>query len=198
MNNRCKKIMQIGIIILFLQVPYMSHAQIDYKKNNFGIKYFGFSIHPKGDKQAYLMPYKLDKHGVFIVNFGTIVSYQHNLYKDLVSIKVAQGFYSDSGGLPSGHTHIGFRIMCFEKSKHSIIFGFGPTLVYRKNWNCKPGYVTTGLFKEYKNIQYKFVWYGGEIEYNYQLNDKIDLNANFLPGYPLIMSFGFGMRMWIK
>ena len=198
MDKRCRKILQIGFIIVLLSFPMQSKAQVTYRKNNFGIKYFGFSIHPKGDKQAHLMPYKLDKNGVFILNFGTIVSYQHNVYKDLISVKIAQGFYSDSGGLPSGHTHIGFRIMCLEKNKHSLLFGFGPTLVYRKNWNCKPGYVTTGLFKEYKNIQYKFVWYGGEIEYNYKLNDKIDLNANFLPGYPLIMSFGFGMRMWLN
>lgn len=163
---------------------------------NFGVKYFGLSMHPKGDKQANLMPHKLDDKGVFVVNFGTILSFQQFIYRELVSVKVAQGIYTDSGGLPSGHTHVGFRTVFFEKGKNNISLGFGPTLIYRRNWNVKEGYVSTGLFKESGNIQYKLVMYGGEFEYNRYLNEHFDLSVNFLPGYPLVMSLGVGIRWW--
>lgn len=165
-------------------------------QHNIGIKYFGFSIHPKGDAQAHLMPNKLDKNARYIVNFGGILSYQKFIYRDLVSIKFAQGIYTDSGGLLSGHTHLGFRIVFLESGKNNLSLGFGPTLIYRENWKKKEGYVSTGLFKESGNLQYKTIWYGGEFEYNRFINEQLDLSVNFLPGYPLVMSFGVGLRWW--
>lgn len=167
-------------------------------QSNIGFKYFGFTIHPRGDEQAHLMPYRLDKKGVFVPNVGGILSFQKNVFQDIVSVKFAQGFYTDSGGLPSGHTHIGFRLVFFQKKKHTLLFGFGPTWIYRRNWNVKEGYVSTGIFEDRGKIQYKYVWYGGEIEYDYQINDKLDFSMNFLPGYPLVLSFGFGVRYWLN
>jgi len=163
-----------------------------------GIKYFGISLHPKGDPQYRLMPYRLDNKGYVVVNFGGIVSYEYFLYRQLFSIKFAQGFYSDSGGYPSGHTHIGFRAALAKGKRGTLSFGFGPTFIYRKSWRFKEGYHDTGLFKTIGKVQHKFVWYGGEIEYNRQLSNRLDLSVHFLPGYPLVMSFGAGVRYWVR
>ncbi len=182
---------QLLFALIILLIAGSTSAQ-----SNVGVKYFGFSIHPKGDAQADLMPYKLDKKGKYILNFGTILSYQKFIYRDLISVKFAQGIYTDSGGLLSGHTHLGFRVVFLEKGKNNFSMGFGPTLIYRRNWNIKEGYVSTGLFEESGKIQYKFVWYGGEFEYNRFINEHLDLSVNFLPGYPLVMSFGVGVRWW--
>ena len=178
-------------VAALLGISITSSAQ-----HNFGIKYFGLSMHPRGDEQSHLMPYRLDDRGVLVVNFGGIASYQKYVYTNLLSFKLAQGIYTDSGGLISGHTHLGFRFRFIERGRHSAMFGFGPTMVYRRSWKVKEGYESTGLFKEKGNVQYLFVWYGGEIEYNYLLSDKLDLSINFLPGYPLVMSFGVGLRYW--
>lgn len=182
------------LFFLFLFGGLIAHN--GFGQHNFGIKYFGLTIHPKGEKQPELMPYKLDRKAVYVVNFGTILSYQQYIYRDILSIKLAQGVYSDSGGLLAGHTHIGPRIQFFKGKNFEVLFGFGPTLIYRRNWNIKPGYEPSGLFKEKGNVQYKYVWYGGEFEFNQRLNEKFDLSVHILPGYPRIVSFGFGIRYW--
>jgi len=166
-------------------------------QGNVGLKYFGFTVHPKGDEQAHLMPKRLDAEGVFIPNVGGIISYQHQVFQDLLSVKFAQGLYTDSGNLLAGHTHIGFRLVFYENNRHSFLFGFGPTWIYRENWKVKEGYEPSGIFEDRGKYQYKFIWYGGELEYNYWLKDNLDLSVNFLPGYPLVMSFGVGVRYWI-
>ncbi|TXC75599.1 fatty acid desaturase family protein [Luteibaculum oceani] len=196
MNPLCNslrrgKVLRAAAVVVFLVFGGISQAQ-----HNFGLKYFGLSMHPKGDPQAHLMPYRLDDRAVLVVNFGGIASFERYVYSNLLSIKLAQGLYTDSGGLISGHTHIGFRAKFLERKRHSMILGFGPTFIYRRNWNKKPGYESTGLFRESGNIQHKFVWYGGEIEYNYQVSDQWDMSVNFLPGYPLVMSIGVGVRYW--
>lgn len=44
-------------------------------QNNIGIKYFGLSIHPKGEHEnSFLMPNKLDKNGYLVMNFINIMN----------------------------------------------------------------------------------------------------------------------------
>lgn len=184
------------IIVAIIMSCASLYAQGEY---NFGLKYYGLSIHPGGDKQAHLMPYKLDPKGVATISWGGIASFQKFIFRNLISIKLAQGVYTDSGGVLAGHTHLGFRLELLQAGKHQLNFGFGPTLIYRKNWyTVKEGYQSTGLFKESedKQIQYKFVWYGGEIEYNYAINEHWDISAHILPGYPILVAFGVGLRYW--
>ncbi|MGB0166675.1 MAG: fatty acid desaturase [Luteibaculum sp.] len=180
-----------ALVLILLYASLSLSAQ-----HNFGFKYFGLSIHPSGDEQADLMPHRLDDNGVLVMNFGGIISYQKYFLSDLLSFKVAQGIYSDCGGMLSGHTHIGFRATFLQRGRHSALLGFGPTFIYRRNWNKKPDYEPTGIFKESGDLQYKFVFYGGEVEYNYQVNEKFDLSIHFLPGYPIVMSLGVGFRYW--
>lgn len=166
-------------------------------QSNFGVKYFGLSIHPNGDKQANLMPYKLDNQGKYVFNFGIIASYQKYILDDFLSVKFAQGIYSDCGGLISGHTHLGFRLSIINNAKHELLFGFGPTFIYRKNWKTAyPDYEDTGIFSSKGNTQQKFVWYGGELEYDFKISKHWDISTHILPGYPLVVSIGVGVRYW--
>ena len=60
-------------------------------QNNIGIKYFGLSIHPKGEHEnSFLMPNKLDKNGYLVMNFGAVVSYEYFIVEERVSLKIAQ------------------------------------------------------------------------------------------------------------
>jgi hypothetical protein len=75
--------------------------------------------------------------------------------------------------------------------------GLGPFFYYRKNWKTFPEYVDEGYFKDTRNgkWQTKFVWYGGELEYNYPLQERLDLSINFFPGIPVVYALAPGVRM---
>lgn len=165
-------------------------------QNSIGLKFFGLSIHPKGEKEnAFLMPNKLDKNGVFVMNFGGVVSYEYFIFKDIVSVKAIQSLYSDCAARLGGFSHIGVRATIFKKGKHTFSGGIGPTIIYRRNWLDLDGYVNKNRFKGNKNSkwQHLFLWYGGEFEYKYSINEKFDISGSFVPGYPDLMSLSLGM-----
>lgn len=181
--------------ILFLLLFALTSNSIG--QNNFGVKYFGLTLHPKGEKvNAFLMPNKLDKNAYFVLNFGARISYEHFFYKDVFSVKIIQALYSDCAARLGGFSHIGLRGRIFKINKHSLSGGIGPTLVFRKNWLELEGYINPNRFKgDYNNKwQHLFLWYGGEFEYKYQLNEKFDFAASFVPGYPDLMSLSFGIN----
>jgi len=167
-------------------------------QNNIGIKYFGRSIHPKGEHEnSFLMPNKLDKNGYLVMNFGAVVSYEYFIVEERVSLKIAQALYSDCAARLGGFTHIGIRGRILKKGKHTISGGIGPTIVYRRNWLELDGYINQNRFKgdEDDKWQYLFLWYGGEFEYKYAINNKVDVTSSFVPGYPDLMSLSFGISI---
>jgi hypothetical protein len=184
-----------------LRVLFLLLASINLAKaqDNVGLRFVFGTLHPQGDKMAFLMPNKLDENAVAVLNWGFIGSYQRYIYKKRFSLKVAQGAYSDCARLFAGHTHLGFRVNFLNGRKHSLEFGFGPTFVYRESWNRFEGYIQdTKLLKNTKNWQWNFVWYGGELEYDYSISKNLDLNINCIPGYPKFFTFAVGARYWLR
>ncbi len=170
-----------------------------YAQDNIGLRFLFSTIHPDGDDMAFLMPNRLDKRANIVLNWGFIGSYQRYVYRKRIALKFAQGAYSDCANLFAGHTHLGFRLNVLNGKKHYLEVGFGPTLVYRETWRKLDGYVQqTKLLKNSKNWQYNFVWYGGEIEYDYAINKNLNLNINCIPGYPDFMTFAVGVRYWLR
>ncbi len=176
-------------IFIILVVNSQSSAQ-----SAVGVKFFGLSIHPNGDPNAFLMPRKLDKEGVFVVNLGAEITYEKFLVRDDFSLKAVQAFYSDCAAQPGGFTHLGLRGKILKRSRSAVYGGIGPTLVYRKNWGLLAGYEDPGYFagREDASLQYKFLWYGGELEYSYRVSDKLRFAISFIPGYPKLMSLAVG------
>lgn len=183
-------------ILLFLFSISYSNAQ-----DNIGLKYFGISIHPKGEKaNQHLMPRKLDKDAYIVINLGAMASYEKFIYHDAISLKVVQALYSDCASRLGGFSHIGIRFKIFKSNKHSLYGGLGPTFIYRRNWLMLDGYVNRNRFKgnEKNDFQYMFLWYGGEFEYSYQLSKKFAFSSTFIPGYPDLMSLSFGMKFFLQ
>jgi hypothetical protein len=177
---------------------YLSTFSINAQSYNIGIKYFGLSFHPLGAYNNELMPLKFDPKGIFVLDVGAMASFEKYLWKDFISIKVAQAFYGDCILQFAGFSHIGFRIKIFTIGKHNLNGGIGPTLIYRKNWYDIDGYDDTfSFFNGSKNDywQWRFLWYGGEFEYNYNLLKNIDLSITFIPGFPDLVAFAFGIRI---
>ena len=166
-------------------------------QNNVGIKLFGLSIHPKGERaNAFLMPRKLDKNAYLVMNVGGILSYEHFVFRDILSIKTANALYSDCAARLGGFFHIGIRGTIIKSGRHVLNGGIGPTLVFRRNWLELDGYVNPNRFKGGlgEKWQYLFLWYGGEFEYKYALNKKIDFAVSFVPGYPDLMNLSMGIN----
>lgn len=184
-----------GILYLFFILLVLNSPS--WAQSALGVKFFGLSIHPDGDPNAFLMPRKLDKDGVLVLNLGAEITYEKFLVRDDFSVKAVQAFYSDCAAQPGGFTHVGLRGKILKKNRSSVYGGIGPTLIYRKNWGLLADYEDPGYFagKEDGELQYKFLWYGGELEYSYRVSDKLILAASFIPGYPKLMSLALGVTI---
>lgn len=185
--------MFLVLFILCSQCPVLAQGNAALK-NAVTVKFFGLSGHLKQAKNPSLFPNRLDDKGIFVLNLGGIVGYERFVWRDRISIRLEQGLYADCAAELAGFTHLGWRGVILKKGRHSVNGGFGPTLVYRQDWNKMQDYEDDGYFKRSGNWQYKFYWYGGEFEYNYMLKHGTELSINMVPGLPELISVGVGVR----
>lgn len=184
------------LLVVFLLCTLTIQAQ-----DNIGVKYFGLSFHPLGEKDnARLMPNRLDKNAYLVLNLGGEVMYEKFVYRDILSIKVIQALYADCAERLGGFSHIGIRGTILKSGRHTLAGGLGPTLVFRRDWNDLNGYVDQKRFKSSpaSGYQYLFLWYGGEFEYKYNFHGKWDAAVSFVPGYPDLMSLAVGISRKLK
>lgn len=189
----------LNLILLICTTTACFHASA---QSNVSLKYFGLTMHPFGDKTAYLQPYKLDNNARFVLNFGGFASYEKYLWEEIISVKAMQGVFTDCSGGMAGVTHLGLRISG-EKGRHRLGIGLGPTFFYREDWNRFEGYTDSGFMKRANNrwlgpLQYKFFWYGVEIEYDYRLGNRTDLSVGFTPGFPFVFTWSVGAKYWLS
>lgn len=191
--KRLKRILLIGFILLI--VPHLR------SQTAFNLRYVGITVHPFGDDQASIQPYKLDKRAVLVANFGVLAAAEHFVWEDIVSVKLLQGLFSDCSAGWAAVTHVGVRGLIFEKKNHRILFGLGPAYYYRQDWNRFPGYEDRGFFNRsttaFGPVQHKLFWYACEFEYDYKFGEKIDFNVGFTPGAPLALIFSAGLKYWL-
>jgi hypothetical protein len=143
------------------------------------------------------MPLKFDQRGIFVLNLGVEICVEYFIYKDIVSVKFIQALYADCCQKFGGFTHLGLRGRIFKFGQHSLYGGIGPTFIYRKNWYALEGYDDSFSFfrgKPEDIWQYRFLWYGGEFEYNYEINNHFSLSTSFVPGFPDLTNLSFGTR----
>lgn len=167
------------------------------------LKFMGLTIHPTGDRTAYLQPYKLDRNAYFVMNFGGVLGYERFLWQDVISVKALQALFADcSAGLASV-THVAVRGTFLDRGRHRLSIGFGPAFMVRQDWGRLPGYEPSGYFNQSTwgllgPVQWKFFWYGVEMEYDVQLSDRLDFSASFVPGLPMAITLGLGLKYWFE
>ncbi|RIJ37376.1 hypothetical protein [Pontibacter oryzae] len=183
----------LWLFILCSQFPALAQEST-MLKNAVTLKFFGLSGHIRQVRNPSLFPNRLDDNGIFVLNLGGIVGYERFVWRDRLSIRVEQGLYADCAAEFAGFTHLGWRGVIWQSGRHSVNGGFGPTLVYRQDWNKMQDYEDDGYFSRSGGWQYKFYWYGGEFEYNYMLKQNTELSVNMVPGLPELISVGVGIR----
>jgi hypothetical protein len=185
----------VSLIAVLALLGYQVHGQDStHTKHALTIKYFGLSVHLKETPYPEIFPNKLDDKGYSTLNYGAIIGYDRFLIRNVHALRLQQAIYADCSASLAGFTHVGWRALLFQKGRHSLNAGLGPTLVYRRDWNRLQGYQDDGYFNRRGKWQYKFYWYAGELEYNYQLEGKTDFSFNIIPGIPELISFGLGVR----
>lgn len=166
------------------------------------VKYFGLTVHPFGDRTAELQPYKLDKNARFVVNTGVFVGFEKYIYEDLFSLKIIQGVLTDCSNGLAIVTHFGPRIALMKTEKHRVYFGIGPTLLVRDSWRrFGDAYEPSGYFNEtysktFGDLQWKFIPYAFEIEYDYAFNNHNQFTFSCTPAFPLAGLFSIGWKHW--
>lgn len=166
-----------------------------------GIKFGGLAFHQQKVSPNYYK-WNLDKKGHWVAYLGLSLTagYQFNPF---IGIKVIQTLIPyDCAGRFSGITHVGIdfsdRIIGAKNEKHRLSASFGPIFYYRKNWQTVENYyISEGFAKpnEKGNWERKFIWYGGQIQYDYYVDPKRAISTNFLPGYPYIYTFMTGVQV---
>ena len=184
----------------FITLFLVLFSFISYSQLTIGVKIGGLALHHKKVSPNYYK-WSIDKKGRFVGYAGATITvgYQFNQY---LGVKFAQTIMPyDCGGKFSGITHIGIdffdRIVGFKNETHRFSASFGPLFYYRKNWHKIPDYYAEeGFLKTGKNKDWerKFVWHGGQIQYDYYLNERVSISTNFLPGFPYIYTFNTGLQ----
>lgn len=163
-----------------------------------GVKAFGLSIHPHGAVNHELMPLKFDEKGVLVLNLGLTAGVEVFVPgAPWVSWKAVQGQYLDCIGQPAGFSHLGVRIHSPKWGGFSFNGGVGPTFIYRKNWYAVRGYDDASSFYQGgpgDTWQTRFLWYGGEFEFNQDLGSGWALSQTLVPGYPDLISLSVGFK----
>lgn len=187
---------KIILIVFFSCLVALLSAQ----EHHLELKYVGVGWHPSDEgMNASKMPLKIDNDGKFMLNIGLTGSWERYFKEDgKLSLEIMGAYYYDCAMAPDAVLHIGFRGTIFTKGKHSLNGGIGPTILLRRNWHAViPDYENSGYFHgdEDDYFQYKFYWYGGEIEYNYAFNEKSSLSVSFIPGFPKYVALFIGYEL---
>lgn len=160
-----------------------------------GMKFMGLTFHPGANANKQFYDVTLGKNKKFVLNFGGAVTLEYMFYPN-VSVKLDQALFRDCAGQFAGMTMLNLRYTVGLGKPGNGSGGLGPFFYYRRNWNCFDGCIDEGYFRESGNRKWqtKFVWYGGELEYNYPVSEDWDISVNFFPGIPVVYALAPGMR----
>lgn len=180
------------VCILLFCVAFVgcSHAQWFV-----GLKLMGISIHTDNNFNGHLYKAAIGKKKRVAFHFGLALTCEYK-FNDWFSAKVDQAAFRDCAGKFAGMTMFNLRGTADLGRAGDVSAGMGPFWYYRRSWYEIEGYKEDGYFKQSGNgkWQTKFVWYGGEIEYNYPINENLDWSTNILPGIPVVIAVSSGVR----
>ena len=192
------------LTVLFLCSIFSLNAQITTTKatkhpQHLSLQWFGLTIHPNGGsvfmRENY--PLRLDAKAIFVVNVGVAASHDIDLSKRFF-LRSQAGFLMDCAWQKSAYVHIGLHWTALTLGKHSINGGLGPMFIVREDWGQFATYRRGNDFfgnRVMNGWQYRFFPIGGEVEYLYQINDRLQFQYSVIPGYPAVITSKLGLRM---
>lgn len=160
-----------------------------------GVKIMGVSIHTDNNFNGHLYKTAIGKNKRVAFHFGLALTCEYK-FNSWFSAKVDQAAFRDCAGKFAGMTMFNLRGTADLGRAGDLSAGMGPFWYYRRSWFEIDGYADDKYFRTSGNgkWQTKFVWYGGEIEYNYPINENLDWSTNILPGIPVMIAVASGVR----
>jgi hypothetical protein len=164
-----------------------------------GVKLMGISIHTDDNVNGHLYEAAIGKKNRLAFHFGFALTGEY-MINNWLSLKMDQAMFRDCAGKFAGMSMFNVRYTQDLNRLGNGSVGLGPFFYYRKSWTSIPGYTDEGYFKESSNKKWqsKFVWYGGEVEYNYPISPTVDWSTNVLPGIPVVIAVASGVRMRVE
>jgi hypothetical protein len=164
-----------------------------------GVKLMGISIHTDDNVNGHLYKAALGKKNRLAFHLGLALTGEY-MFNNWFSVKLDHAMFRDCAGKFAGMSMFNLRYTQDLRQMGNGSVGLGPFFYYRKSWIPLPGYVDEGYFKESSNKKWqtKFVWYGGEVEYNYPISPELDWSTNVLPGIPVVIAVASGVRMRVE
>ena len=180
--------------LIFISCWTISSAQW-----NIGVTIGGLAYHQGKVKNPDIYPTKIDSRGKFVIFRGINISLSYQ-FNDYVGVKAVQTLiFHDSAGKFAGISHLGLQlhddIAAMDFESHHLSMSIGPFLYYRKGWNNIEGYTHDPHFiKMSTNGEWesKFVWYGGFMRYDYNIDSHTNLAFDLLPGFPFVYALTSG------
>jgi hypothetical protein len=194
MKNRSRISLIKSLVISLLFALLISVRS--YGQDQLGLYACGLTIHLSGDKNAALMPLKLDDKGIFVFNYGGALQYLKQL-KNRWSVDSEFSLQADcclkfswAAGVSIGYDFI-------KSPEHQFILAIGPFIYCRKNWDSMDGYLQVEDLKVTANKKWEYkIAPAPHLEYTRFPKDGrlgVSTYCVFDPIY-LLCNFGFGVN----
>jgi hypothetical protein len=155
----------------------------------------GLTYHPDGgENEGY--PRQLDDEAYWVVMPGMQVDVDYALHRFALA-RISTSLYRDCADVWSGYFHLGPRLNLPLGSRFVFRIGIGPTYLWRENWLGKvEGYTKDSFYGKATpgDFQGKFIWYGGDIDIEYKINEKVSFIYANIPGWPEVITSNVGLR----
>ena len=182
----------LRILGLVLSLSLCATAQ-DWALN---AKAFGLTFHPDGgENEGY--PRQLDDGAYWVLQVGAQVDVDRKILPWL-SVRTTHALYRDCADVWAGFHNIGLRLDWAATDRLNLRVGAGPTFLWRQNWLGRvEGYRRDSFFGEAdssSDFQDAFLWYGGDIEASYRVNERWGVVVSMIPGWPEVITTAIGVR----
>lgn len=186
----------IRVVLLLAGLFFCVHSRAQWFVS---VKLMGISLHTDRNLNGKMYRAAIGKNNRVAFHLGLALTTEYK-FNNWFSMKFDQVGFRDCGGKFAGMSMFNLRYTQDIGSAGDVSGGMGPFFYYRKNWNAIAGYEDDGYFKESSNKKWqtKFVWYGGELEYNYPITETVDWSTNVLPGIPVVIAVASGVRTEIR
>jgi hypothetical protein len=155
----------------------------------------GLTFHPDGgENEGY--PRQLDDEAYFVIMPGMQADLDYQFHRYALA-RFSTSLYRDCADVWSGFFHLGPRVNLPIGERFVFRVGIGPTYLWRQNWfGVVAGYRKDSFYGDGKpgDFQTKFLWYGGDLDFEWKLNSKVSLIYANIPGWPEVITSNVGLR----
>ena len=184
------------LIVFFAFSPLHAGSE---STNRFGanLLFTGLTYHPGGGDHTDDYPRKLDAGAYWVLLLGGEADVDWYAYRYLL-VRGSASLNKDCSDVWAGFFHLGPHFNLPIGERFAFRIGIGPTLVWRQNWN--------GVVANYKgdsfygktltndDFQSRFIWYGGNMEFEWKIRDNVSFIFSNIPGWPHVITSSIGGR----